>query len=199
MSLLLESICVENGEARLLPYHEERMNRSRKDLWGITEEIKIADVITPLLSQYTQDLYKCRVLYEREIEQVEFVPYQRPQIHTLKKVYSAEIDYTYKYADRKALTTLFQQRGERDDMLIIKGGVVTDTYFANIIFSHEGQWYTSDQPLLKGVQRQFLLDQGVVKEKKILEKDLRQYSHFKFVNALNPFDTSPAQPISQIC
>ncbi|MEK6476540.1 aminotransferase class IV [Catalinimonas sp. 4WD22] len=198
MSLLLESICVENGEAKLLPYHEERMNRSRKDLWGITEEIELAAMITPLLSQYAQGLYKCRILYREAIEQIEFVPYQRPLINTLKKVHSQEVDYAYKFTDRKALTSLFQQRGECDDMLIIKKGVVTDTYFANILFSQEGQWYTSDQPLLKGVQRQFLMDQGIVQERPILGKNLEQYSHFKFVNALNPFDTSPAQPVSQI-
>lgn len=199
MSLLLESICVENGEAKLLAYHEQRMNRSRRDLLGIAEEIKLAEVITPLLNQYAQGLYKCRVLYQQAVEQVEFVSYQRPQINTLKKVHSHKVDYAYKFTDRKALTSLFQQRGECDDILIIKNGVVTDTYFANILFSQEGQWYTSDQPLLKGVQRQFLLDQGTVQERPILEKNLEQYSHFKFVNALNPFATSPAQAVSQIC
>ncbi|WP_277484957.1 aminotransferase class IV [Catalinimonas alkaloidigena] len=195
---MLESICVENGEVQLLHYHEQRMNRSRKDLWGLNKEISLSGIISPLLSKYAQGLYKCRVLYQHEVKQLEFVPYQRPQINSLKKVYSHEVDYTYKYAERESLTSLFQQKGECDDILIIKKDVVTDTYFANILFSQGGRWYTSEQPLLNGVQRQFLLDQGTVKEKQILEKDLGQYSHFKFVNALNPFDLSPSQPISRI-
>lgn len=198
MSLLLESICVENGEAQRLTYHEQRMNHSRRNLWGITDEIKLEEVITPLHSQYSQGLYKCRVLYQQEIEQIEFVPYQRPKIDSLKKVYSYDIDYTHKYANREALTALFQQRGECNDILIIKNAVVTDSYFANLLFFDGKGWYTSDQPLLRGVQRQFLLDQDMVQERHIPEEDLGQYSHFKFVNALNPFDTSPAQPISQI-
>lgn len=198
MYLLLESVCVENGEARLLAYHVERMNRSRRNLLGIAEEIKLEEVIAPLLSQHPQGLYKCRMLYRKEIEQIELVPYQRPQIRNLKKVYCEEIEYSYKYADRKALTSLFQQRGACDDILIIKNGLVTDTYFANILFSDGHAWYTPDQPLLQGVQRQFLLDQGVVQQRQIWERDLLQFTHFKFVNALNPFNISPSVEVSQI-
>ncbi|WPP48638.1 aminotransferase class IV [Catalinimonas niigatensis] len=195
---MLESICVDDGKAQLLAYHKQRMNRSRRNLLGITEEIKLEEAIAPLLSQYSRGLYKCRVLYQEAIEKIEFVPYQRPQIRTLKKVYSEEVEYSYKYAAREALTLLFQQRAHCDDILIIKNGMVTDTYFANLLFSDGDKWYTPDRPLLKGVQRAYLMDQRLVQERQILEEDLLQFTHFKFVNALNPFDHSPSVAISNI-
>lgn len=197
MCLLLESICVEHGDASLLHYHEQRMNRSRQDLWG-SQPLNLQEMLAPQLSQYRDGLYKCRVLYQQDVKQVEFVPYQRPQINSLQKVYSQDIDYSYKSADRKALSELYQQRKSSDDILIIKNGVVTDSYFANVLFAQGDQWYTSDQPLLKGVQRQWLLDHGRIKAKRILEEELSQYTHFKLVNALNSFEYAPSIEIQRI-
>ncbi len=198
MCLLLESICIENGEAKLLSYHEQRMNRSRLALLGSKQKIDLVEALCPLLSKYPTALYKCRVLYKNVIEKIEFVPYQRPQINSLKKVYSKDIDYAYKYAAREPLTALFRQKVDCDDILIIKNGVVTDSYFANIIFAKGGKWFTSDQPLLRGAQRQYLIDQDIVKERPIMEEDLSDFDAFKLVNALNHFSTSPAVVMSQI-
>ncbi|WKN32660.1 aminotransferase class IV [Porifericola rhodea] len=186
MCLLLETISIENGKVSLLAYHQERLNRSRYELWKTKSILSLEEVLGPILPHYRQGLYKCRLVYGKKVEQVEVLPYQRPQIQSLKKVYHPTVDYHLKYKDRELLAQLYADKGECDDILIIKKGIVTDSYFANILFSDGKHWFTSDQPLLKGVQRQFLLDTARVKAIPIQEDDLSRYQFFTFVNALNP-------------
>ncbi|MFP4095885.1 MAG: aminotransferase class IV [Cyclobacteriaceae bacterium] len=198
MSRLLETLCLENGQVHLLPYHAARMQRSRRELWGLNTPLDIQAALLPLLKDYQKGLYKCRVLYGREIDDINFIPYQRPQIRSLKKVYSEHIEYAHKYEERTALHMLYQQKGSCDDILIIKNGWVTDTYIGNLLLFDGQQWWTPDQPLLQGVQRQYLLDQGRIQTAAIRETDLPGFQAFKFINALNPFKTSAAVPIAGI-
>ena len=54
-------------------------------------------------------MFKCRIVYNREIIKVEFVPYVLKQIRSLKLV-NAEIDYAYKYEDRTNINKLLELR-----------------------------------------------------------------------------------------
>ncbi len=198
MSRLLETLCIENGQIRLLPYHAARMQRSRRELLKLTIPLDLQAALLPLLSDFQEGLYKCRVLYEREIEEINILPYQRPQISFLKKVCSDSIDYAHKYEERAALHALYQQKEACDDILIIKNGWVTDTYIGNLLLFDGEHWYTPDKPLLRGVQRQYLLDRGRIRTAAIRERELSSFQAFKFINALNPFETSVAVPISHI-
>lgn len=134
-----------------------------------------------------QGIYKCRVVYGRDIEQVEFVPYQQRAIRTLRRVPCDTIDYSHKYADRSLLNQLFAQRGNCDDVLIIKNGLVTDTSYANIVLYDGQRWVTPAHPLLRGTRRQYLMDIGLIQEAVIEENDLSHYQKFQIINAFHPF------------
>ena len=93
----------------------------------------------------------------KNITRIEFEPYVRPAVRSLKVVLSDSISYGYKSADRSALDHLFQLRGECDDILIVKKGCVTDSYYANVAFWDGKHWFTPDTPLLPGTMRASLL------------------------------------------
>ena len=103
---------------------------------------------------------------------------------TLQLVYSDDIDYTYKSTDREALNRLFACRGERDDILIVRRGLLTDTSIANIALFDGKDWFTPKLPLLRGTCRTALIDNGIIKEKDIRPEELSSYSFVRLFNAM---------------
>ena len=88
--------------------HNERFNNSRKSLFNINEPVDLERILE--LKEYNKTgVFKCRVVYDQEIVKIEFVPYVRKQVHSLKIV-SAEIDYAYKYEDRTNINKLLELR-----------------------------------------------------------------------------------------
>jgi len=94
------------------------------------------------------------------------------------------IKYNYKYYDRSKINELFEQKGECDDILIVKKGFVTDTSFANIIFCDEGKWITPSTPLLPGTTRQRLIENKTIFEKEILAKNLYNFKKIRIINSM---------------
>jgi 4-amino-4-deoxychorismate lyase len=145
MLRLVESIKVQDGVIYNLEHHQERMDRSLFTHTGIKNRINLSDELTVPVEYFT-GLYKCRVVYRESIELVEFLPYFRREIRSLRIVH-ADIDYSCKYENRSELNMLFAQRGECDDILIIKNGLVTDTSSANIALTDGKAWFTPAEPL----------------------------------------------------
>jgi len=102
----------------------------------------------------------------------------------LKLVRDDKIDYHLKYADRSALNKLLEQKGENDEVIIIKNGMVTDCSIGNLIFFDGHNWNTPDTPLLKGTQRKYLLDKKLIRECNIKEEDIFKYQKVGIINAL---------------
>lgn len=197
MCLLIESVKIIDGRACNLEYHNRRMNEAREDLFELSEPIDLKDYIK-VPEWAGQGLYKCRILYSHGLENIEFIRYQRRSVKALKLVDADHVDYRYKYADRSELNALFERREDCDDILIIKNGRVTDTFYGNIIFFDGEQWVTPLQPLLKGTQRQKLLDDQRIVTGEIRKQDISRFSCFKVINALNEFHNSPALAVQHI-
>jgi 4-amino-4-deoxychorismate lyase len=142
-------------------------------------------------------LYKCRLVYDNTMCQVTFTPYSIKPVTRLKIIYSNAIEYAHKYEDRTSLTEAFAQRGDCDDIIIIKNDFITDSYYANLILLDGSTWYTPSQPLLKGTYRQYLLDHGKIKEAAIHVEDVLAFSHIRLINALLRFD-GPELSVTQI-
>ncbi len=143
-------------------------------------------------------LYKCRVLYGRNIERVEFEAYAPRSVRSLKLVEVGSLDYKYKYADRTALNALFAQRGHADDVLMVRDGLVTDTSYANVAFFDGQNWLTPAQPLLEGTRRAKLIAEGRIMPKKISADDLSRFVCARLMNAMLDFDTTPTIDIAAI-
>ena len=144
-------------------------------------------------------IYRCRIVYGIHSISVEFFPYEFRTVKSLRLIEApAGYDYRYKYADRKVLEDLFDDRGDADDILITRDGWITDTSIANIAFRKGDRWYTPSIPLLAGTTWKRLVAAGVLIPRPIHYSDIHQYDAFKIFNAMNDWDKSNELPISTI-
>jgi 4-amino-4-deoxychorismate lyase len=197
MCLLLESIKIENQKPVNLDYHQERAMKSRKQLFGVDDDFDIEKSIS-IPENLGNGIFKCRVLYGMKIERIEFEPYVPRKVNTLKLVFDDEVDYHLKYVDRSGLSRLFLMRGDCDDILIVKNGLVTDTSYSNILFLKKGRWYTPDKPLLEGTKRDYLIQSKKVIVRKIQVGDILDFEKFMLVNAMLDIDDNRAIEIQNI-
>jgi 4-amino-4-deoxychorismate lyase len=108
------------------------------------------------------------------------------------------VDYRYKYADRKKLQDLYTQRGDADDVLLIKNGLITDTSYANIVFRKGKGWFTPELPLLPGTRRAFYLSQERIETLPIRPEMLPEFDEAHLINAMISLEESPVIPIENI-
>ncbi|MCL3781370.1 4-amino-4-deoxychorismate lyase [Prolixibacteraceae bacterium JC049] len=190
MCQLLETIRIENGEPQLIGYHQERMNCAAQELWnGIAPNLQV----TLMRMDFpAEGVFKCRIVYGREIEKVEVIPYTIRNIQSLKLIEGNNIDYSHKWVDRTAINELYENRGISDDILIVKDGLITDTSYCNVVLGNDiDGWFTPENPLLDGVMRQSLIDTGEIEERAIKVEDLSRYKYIRLINAMMPWQTGP--------
>ncbi|PTB87918.1 hypothetical protein C9925_01030 [cyanobacterium G8-9] len=181
-TLLLETIKCEDGTVSNLDYHQKRLNKSRKELYHTTDIIVLASVIIPP----KKGLYRCRILYAKSIQSIEYIPYIEKEIKSIKIVPST-LDYHLKYANRDTFNKLLSTHSEADEILIEKNGYLTDTSIANIAFYDGSQWFTPSKPLLHGTMRQKLIDEGFLQIRDIKKEDLGNYTQVALTNAMLGF------------
>jgi 4-amino-4-deoxychorismate lyase len=198
MSRLVETIRAEEGKLLNISFHNERMIRSLYEVFGIKTKICLEKLIT-VPETVKNEIFKCRVEYDREIRKVEFLPYRIKVIRSLKLVEDNTIEYAYKFTDRRRIEKLNAMRSESDDILIIKNGMVTDSSYANVVFrDFNGNWVTPSTYLLPGTRRANLLKQGMIKEKSISYKDFLMYSEVKLINAMIGLDDTEGISVRNI-
>ena len=184
MSLFIETIRLENGRICNLSFHNERMNRTRQTLLQTFSLLNLSDYVTP---EPYRERTKCRVEYAAEILKVEYAPYRIRPVSSLRLIEDNMLNYPYKSTDRRRLNELFSQRGEADDILIVRNGFLTDTSICNIALWDGQCWYTPDFPLLAGTERALLLATGDLCLADIRLSDLCRYTHIRLFNAMIGF------------
>ena len=196
MSLLFETIKVANGKPLNISYHNERINRSRKELFHCKSELDLAELIK-IPDNHSDVIYKCKVIYSDDIQKIEWARYSPRKIELLKLVYSDHIEYPYKYLDRKMFTKLLQLKNCRaaEDILIVKHERITDTSYSNVVLFDGKEWYTPQFSLLKGTKRAKLINEKIITEKDILAEELKYYEKIILINAMLDFDSGKSYPI----
>ena len=179
----LETIKAVDGEVYNLSYHQKRYESVLNSL-GMSNYENLQSYLYPPKDK----TYRCRLLYTKEKIEISYHLYAKRSIKMLKLVYDDSLVYDKKYADRTKLDAHFAQRGEADDVLIIKNNLICDTSIANIAFYNGEKWLTPKQPLLKGTTRARLLQTGKIFELDIEVKDLQNYTKVALLNAMIDFD-----------
>lgn len=118
------------------------------------------------------------------MEKVEYASYAMRPIRSLRVVCDDSIGYDYKSVDRSALNALVTKRGNCDEIVIVKNGMVTDSSYTNLALYDGHEWLTPRRPLLLGTKRAFLLDQGLLKEADLTLADLRRAQRVSLFNAM---------------
>lgn len=79
------------------------------------------------------------------------------------------------------------QKGNCDEIIIVKHGLLTDTSFTNLAIYDGNHWITPKRPLLLGTKRAALLDKGIIQEADITLNDLRNAVKVSLFNAMIEF------------
>ena len=105
MCQYIETLRVVDGCVCNLAYHEQRMNRTRKEMLGQPEPLRIADLLKAV--SLPMECSKLRFVYDKEgIHDITCTPYTCREIRSLHLVYDDKINYPYKSTDRSALNEL---------------------------------------------------------------------------------------------
>jgi 4-amino-4-deoxychorismate lyase len=196
MCLLFETVKVKNKRLCNIELHNQRVANSRRILFGEDRSFNLQDFIT-LPDHLDHGIYKCRIVYAKTVEHVEFERYTLQRICTLQIVEDDTIQYSHKYLDRSCIESL-KRSGDADDILLVKNGFVSDVSFANIAFYNGKNWTTPSNPLLNGTKRQLLIKTGVIREEEIRCGDLDRFTHAALINAMLDLYDSPIIPRGNI-
>ena len=196
MSQFIESIKVEDQEMFLLEYHQKRVNDTFAH-FGKEGSIDLEKIFKNL--NHDEDgLYKLRLTYDLDKKfRTMMIPYAIPEIQDFRLVENNIYDYSFKFEDRKELEKM-KAKSKAEEIIIVKNNHITDTSFSNLLFLKGKDWFTPATYLLNGVQRQHLLKKKKIKEAEITLQNIKEFSHFQLINALNDFDDMFIYPISKI-
>ena len=195
MSRLIETIRVLDGQFYNLGYHQQRVTRAFRELHKPGDPF---DIFKELKSKAPKNgLYKCRLIYDTNIENITFTPYVMREVKSLKMIGHDTIEYDHKFEDRNVLNEVFDRRDKCDDVLIIKDGMVTDATYSNIIFRKKSEWFTPASCLLQGTMRQNLIDSGKLRVVEIKAVHISDFEKFKLINSML-LDQAPETDVSKI-
>ncbi|MDE5930490.1 MAG: aminotransferase class IV [Muribaculaceae bacterium] len=187
--LFIETLRWSGRRYHLTALHRERMLRTSPELRLPPGDM---ECWLPPVPDDLQDLtVKCRITYDTEIRTIEFEPYSPRCVRSLQMVCDDCIDYHLKYADRSCLDSLRSRRGQADEIIIVKNGLVTDTSYSSLLFKAGDKLYTPATPLLRGVMVASLLAAGALVRTELTPDDILPgnslgITHALLVNAMMP-------------
>lgn len=192
MPRFIDTIKLEDGNYKLIDYHNRRINNTINHFFGINPEINLK-MFLPEVDEYKIGIYKCRLVYSKHIENIEIIPYVKRTIKKLKVIdldivhlpaKCKSLDYEFKYEDRTCINSFLKGLDDITDILIIKNGLITDTSLSNVILFDGEKWTTPNTYLLNGVKRRYLLDKNGIEERKVSIHDLQYFQKISLINAM---------------
>lgn len=180
-TIFFETIKVLDGILFNLPLHHERMARTINEFYQGVDIPDLGNIDVP--HEYSRGLFKCKITYSSQIENIEYIQYKKKPIRTLGIVEEPEITYPWKACDRSDLSRLLSLSGF-DEIIIARDGFVTDTSFSNLVFENRNGLFTPASFLLNGTKRQELLLKRVIQAKNIRVEDLYHYDRLFLINAM---------------
>ena len=182
------TIKIKDGKAQALTYHQDRMERTIRHFFPLFCNASMPSLERRINPTANMDFYKARVVYgEQGVETVEYAPYSMRNINSLQVVEDDTITYGYKSTDRSRLNALVAQKGNCDEIIIVKHGLLTDTSFTNLAIFDGKHWVSPRHSLLPGTKRAALLDKGMIQKADITLEDLRNANKVSLFNAMIDF------------
>jgi len=197
MSQFFESICVKDGLAENLHFHQARVNKTLTAFDASSHSIELASIVRQLILP-TQGLFKLRISYDLNGNyQSVLTPYQYKQIQHFTLVDMKGQSYDYKYENRDWINASLSQ-SDTDEIMMHDAGLIKDCSYTNIVFYDGLNWYTPELPLLEGTQRAKLINEGIIKPKALYISDLPNFQKFRCINAMIHWDNAVEYKIDLI-
>ena len=179
----IEVVKVEDGMFVDPQPHIDRIIRTTMRFFAEPLTVQLMKDMIPI--NLRAGVVKCRIVYSREVASIDFEEYEMRNIRSLSIIEDNTIDYGFKYLNREAINKLFSQRGDCDDILIVKNSLITDTSYSNVVFKNfRNELCTPASTLLSGTKRQKLLNAGIIHEKEIRVNDIQSYEGVYLINAM---------------
>ncbi|WP_370089096.1 aminotransferase class IV [Ekhidna sp.] len=180
----IESILLKNGEYVNLSLHQQRVDRVFQHFASSDKSHDLHRILPDLKLEGT---YKARLVYDMDTEEaeydLEFSEYRARKITSLEVVHSPPFDYSMKFEDRSKINALVK-RSKADDVIIAIDNQITDGSYFNLVFWDGNNWITPATPLLRGVRRTQLLQEGKIKEAPVQVSDLGAFEKVSLINAM---------------
>ena len=188
----IETLRSEGGKLHGLHRHSARLPGTVLAHGGTLRENEVLHYLSSIPLP-TEGIHRLTLTYPPgAILSHQIIPYQRRAIHHLQLcTLPPRFTYHYKYADRSYfLRVKAALPPEAEVLFLLPDGRITDTTFTNILLELEdGSLVTPAYPLLKGTQRGFLIEQGLVYEQDHLTpKDLAHCRSILLINAMLPLE-----------
>ncbi|MFC1517028.1 aminodeoxychorismate synthase component I [Candidatus Margulisiibacteriota bacterium] len=193
---LIETMLLEKGQIFLLELHLKRLKRTANYFNYILPLNKIRAVLRELpRSNSATKRYKIRLLLKKDgsfniscTPEQKFRPQGRARLSGIQL--NSKNEYLkYKTTKRQVYDAEYkkaQQAGMDDVIFCNEKGEITEGAVSNIIVQQNGRKYTPplSAGLLPGTYREHLLKSGVLKEKKIMIKDLKSTEQVFLCNSV---------------
>lgn len=185
MFSFLETICVQNGQAQHLDFHQMRVNETFDAFFPEWEPFDVQDEISKI-DLPKDGIHRLRMTYTENPQTVELFPYEAKVIQKFTLVDSGEIDYGFKWAERGFFQHILEAHPAANEVIFHKDGIIQDCTIANLAFLKDGVWYTPEAPMHWGTTRARLLVEDQVEETDILVSELDQYERICLINVFRP-------------
>lgn len=189
---LFETLAVVDGNFRQIEFHQQRVNNAFKYYFNAIPQLHLDNILIP--PSFKDGFFRCRIDYNSTTFKIGFFPYTPKKLTTFQCVFTENMDYRFKYSNRKRLDDL--KNNHTDEIIIINNGYVSDCTIGNLLFLKNNNWYSSADYLLKGTQLHALLEKQAVELIKIDTNAIFNFEKIMMINALNPFDITRAIPIT---
>lgn len=192
---LFETIAVNNGILQNIEYHQRRVDFAFLNYFDFSPSLPLSDIIR-VPTEFKIGLVRCKVSYNQYQYHIEFFHYTPKKIDYFTAIEIGNIDYHFKYSDRKQFERL--PLTTNSEVILVNNGFITDCTIGNLLFLQAGQWFSPEHHLLKGTQLSRLLDEKRVVLRAIRLDKLAEFEQIMMINALNPFDPQRALPIQAV-
>lgn len=186
MCRFIESIKLQDGKFYRIALHQARVDKVFADFYPAVKPINLVELL--MKSDFPETgIHKCRIVFDSEVQSLEYLPYVRREIKSLKLVETDMETLPYKIEDRTKLDIAFAKREACDDVLMIRNDLLTDTSYSNIALFDGENWITPKSPLLFGVNRAQLVAENKLIQKDIKVSELFNYQRISLFNAMIEF------------
>lgn len=194
--MFLETLCIKNGIVQDIEAHQERMYNTALRFGFHAPELPDLSAHIPTDLAESKKI-KCSVVYHKKILNITFSDYRPKNLNSLKLIES-NVEYSFKYSDRSMLNALLQEKGDCDEILIVKNNCITDTSFSNVVFSKNNEFFTPDTFLLNGTKRQKLLREKKIQETHVTVDNLHHFDKMYLINAMLDIESQPGISVFSI-
>ncbi len=196
MFSFLETICIQNGQAQHLDFHQMRVNETFEQFFQEWEPFDVEELVAEQVLP-TEGTHRLRITYQEDPETIEILPYTKKEVKRFALVDTGEIDYGFKWAERGFFQTFLDAHPEADEVIFVKDGRIQDCSMANLAFLKEGIWYTPEEPLHWGTTRARLIIEEEVEEAEILLEDLASYERICLINVFRPLSVENSLSVAE--